>query len=155
MRIVDMVLLLCKNNCTSRQFRFRHEPNDLQSSPIIHKEYNTMPYHAHFDCFSGAAGDMMLAACLDAADSLPKASLSFITSDSNPDSPSQQLLALVTLGLENGMPELKGEFELSSHRVWRSIGRIAARKVDVKSVYDHEAAPVPGGENVKMDHSVS
>ncbi|CAB9496809.1 Protein of unknown function DUF111 [Seminavis robusta] len=23
--------------------------------------------HAHFDCFSGAAGDMMLAACLDAA----------------------------------------------------------------------------------------
>jgi hypothetical protein len=59
------------------------------------------------------------------------------------------------LGLENGMPELKGEFELSSHRVWRSIGRIAARKVDVKSVYDHEAAPVPGGETVEMDHSVS
>jgi uncharacterized protein (DUF111 family) len=26
-----------------------------------------MAYHAHFDCFSGAAGDMMLAACLDAA----------------------------------------------------------------------------------------
>jgi hypothetical protein len=24
-------------------------------------------WHAHWDCFSGAAGDMMLAACLDAA----------------------------------------------------------------------------------------
>ncbi|EJK44572.1 hypothetical protein THAOC_36878, partial [Thalassiosira oceanica] len=32
-------------------------------------------YHAHFDCFSGAAGDMMLAACLDASDSLPYALL--------------------------------------------------------------------------------
>jgi hypothetical protein len=114
-----------------------------------------MPYHAHFDCFSGAAGDMMLAACLDAADSLPKASLSF-ASDTNPDSPaSSQLLALVTSCLENGMPQLKGEFEVSCHRVWRSIGRIAARKVDVKSVYEHEAAPVPGGETVELEHSVS
>ena len=26
-------------------------------------------YHAHFDCFSGAAGDMMLASCLDALSS--------------------------------------------------------------------------------------
>lgn len=97
---------------------------------------------------------MVLAACIDAADSLPKASLSFITSEDS-SSHSQQLLDLVTLSLENGMPELKGEFELSSHRVWRSIGRISARKVVVKSVYDHVAAPVPGGEIVEMDQSVS
>jgi ABC-type Zn2+ transport system substrate-binding protein/surface adhesin len=44
------------------------------------------------------------------------------------------------------MPDLKGEFELSVKRVWRSRGRIAARKVDVKSIYDHVAAPVPGEE---------
>lgn len=102
-----------------------------------------MTYHAHFDCFSGAAGDMMLAACLDAADSLPKALLAF-ESDDTPAS--SQLLARITQDLEQGMPELKGEFELSTTKVWRSTGRIAARKVDVKSIYDHAAAPVPGAD---------
>ncbi|KAL3798360.1 hypothetical protein HJC23_005013 [Cyclotella cryptica] len=110
-------------------------------------------YHAHFDCFSGAAGDMMLAACLDAADSLPNDRLplsledSLATNDGVPattnTTASERLLTRITRDLENGMPELKGEFALSTKRVWRSMGRIAARKVDVKSVYDHEAAPVP------------
>lgn len=81
-------------------------------------------YHAHFDCFSGAAGDMMLASCLDAA--------------------GPSLLPYVQFCLEQGMPELKGEFSLSTKRVWRSdTGSIAANYLTVRSKYDHVAAPVP------------
>ena len=81
-------------------------------------------YHAHFDCFSGAAGDMMLAACLDAA--------------------GPSLLPYIQFCLENGLPELKGEFSLSTKRVWRSdTGSIAANYLSVHSKYDHAAAPVP------------
>lgn len=103
----------------------------------------------------------MLASCLDAADSLayPLGGLALFPSHESTDvvggggasspSPSAttnsaKLLAQITHDLENGMPELKGEFALSTKRVWRGMGRIAARKVDVESVYHHEAAPVPG-----------
>mmetsp|Transcript_4048 Transcript_4048/g.10268 ORF Transcript_4048/g.10268 Transcript_4048/m.10268 type:complete len:463 (+) Transcript_4048:52-1440(+) len=114
--------------------------------------------HAHFDCFSGAAGDMMLAACLDAADSLPYPlqSSGRSRSPTNGDKDdgghegknSEKLLFLLVQDLEGGLPELKGEFELSVKRVWRGMGRIAAKKVDVQSVYDHEAAPVPGAQKM-------
>ena len=110
----------------------------------------TMSYHAHFDCFSGAAGDMMLAACLDAADHLPQPK-----SCALPPSSTQLLLARIASDLERGMPEHKGEFGLSTKRVWRSLGRIAARKVDVTSVYRHVAAPVPGAEMMKEQHEHS
>ncbi|KAL9180070.1 hypothetical protein ACHAXT_008040 [Thalassiosira profunda] len=122
-------------------------------------------YHAHFDCFSGAAGDMLLAACLDAADSLPyplqfgpsQSSASASSADAHDveggqavdgdgATNSDRLLSRLVRDLEGGLPELRGEFRLSSRRVWRSAGRIAARKVDVDSVYHHEAAPVPGAE---------
>jgi len=106
-----------------------------------------MSYHAHFDCFSGAAGDMMLAACLDAADSLKTPS-----TENTPAS--EELLAQITSNIENGMPELRGEFSLSIKRVWRSMGMIAAKKVDVMSVYNHEAAPVPV-DNEKLEHEHS
>ena len=99
-------------------------------------------YHAHFDCFSGAAGDMMLAACLDAADSLPYALL--LGDDGPATSNSARLLSRVASDLEEGLPDLRGEFGLSSRRVWRSAGRIAARKVDVSSSHGHAPAPVPG-----------
>ena len=120
--------------------------------------------HAHFDCFSGAAGDMLLAACLDAADSLPYP-LQFEPSQSSGSSPdalpdvdggqsidgdgatnADRLMSRLVQDLEGGLPELRGEFRLSSRRVWRSAGRIAARKVDVDSIYQHEAAPVPGAD---------
>lgn len=100
-------------------------------------------YHAHVDCFSGAAGDMLLAACLDAADSLP-APLLGISADADGDKNSDKFLTQLVHDLEGGLPELKGEFELSVKRVWRGVGRIAAKKVDVHSVYNHDAAPVPG-----------
>lgn len=112
-------------------------------------------YHCHFDCFSGAAGDMLLASCLDVADSLP-GTLQF---DPPPgqdaagdgrrpsgEKNSDALLARIVRDIEEGMPELRGEFSLSAKRVWRGMGRIAAKKVDVGSAYDHEAAPVPGAK---------
>lgn len=89
----------------------------------------TQTFHAHFDCFSGAAGDMMLAACLDAAGDAEQ---------------SERLLQHVTNCLEQGMPELKGEFGLETKIVWRGgMGSIAGRHVNVTSRYHHQAAPVP------------
>jgi len=82
--------------------------------------------HAHFDCFSGAAGDMMLASCLDASHD-PHLLLHHIEND-----------------LRKGIPEIANEFSLSVHTVWRGgMGSIAALKLEVESVYDHKAAPVP------------
>lgn len=84
------------------------------------------PLHAHWDCFSGAAGDMMLAACLDAA-----------------GEKSDELLQIVRQGIRQGLPELADEFEIQGERVWRGIGSIAAMHVSVHSTYDHAPAPVP------------
>jgi uncharacterized protein (DUF111 family) len=75
------------------------------------------------DCFSGIAGDMLLAACI------------------NIGGPS--LLDHVTTCLNEGVPELKGEFEITHKQVWRGMGQIAASHVAVKSVYNHIPAPVP------------
>ena len=114
-------------------------------------EASAHQYHAHFDCFSGAAGDMLLAACLDAADFLPHPLQRLEAADANDDrkvapetKQSEKLLAQISHDLENGLPEMKGEFELSVERVWRGSGRIAAKKLHVKSIYRHESAPVPG-----------
>lgn len=105
-------------------------------------------YHAHFDCFSGAAGDMLLASLLDAADSLPYPLPRLEAGDANNEvcetKQSQRMLRQIIYDLENGLPELKGEFALSVERVWRGSGRIAANKLNVMSIYEHEAAPVPG-----------
>jgi uncharacterized protein (DUF111 family) len=70
---------------------------------------------------------MMLAACLDAAGQ------------------SEELLLETIQGcLEEGLPELKGEFQIRSKRVWRGRGSIAAKYVTVDSIiHKHEAAPVP------------
>lgn len=119
--------------------------------------------HAHIDAFSGAAGDMLLAACLDAADSLPHplqlSSITITADDGDDSSPhlgapaknSDRLLSRIVRDLENGLPELRGEFELTAKGVWRGVGRIAAKKVDVRSVYNHKAAPVPGSAAAAAD----
>ena len=92
-------------------------------------------FHAHFDCFSGAAGDMMLAACLDSTDE------------------SDRLLAYIQHCIEEGMPELKGEFTIHQKRVWRSeMGSIAANYVQVQSKYHHESAPVPKQPRATVEH---
>lgn len=80
--------------------------------------------HAHFDCFSGAAGDMILAACIDAGGAT--------------------LLHHVTTALRRGLPELDGDvFTVHRTRVWRGKGRIAATHVTVTSAYGDTAVPVP------------
>ncbi|GFH58880.1 hypothetical protein CTEN210_15356 [Chaetoceros tenuissimus] len=100
--------------------------------------------HAHFDCFSGAAGDMMMASCIDAASCLLKdSSYKSYTSDLSFSS-TDELLNLIQDNLKNGIPEIKDEFGLIMKRVWRGgMGSIAATKVDVTSIYEHKAAPVP------------
>jgi hypothetical protein len=101
----------------------------------------TQTFHAHFDCFSGAAGDMMLAACLDAA---------------GDDEQSQKLLQHVTNCLEQGMPALKGEFGLETKMVWRGgRGSIAGLYVNVTSRYHHQAAPVPQKKASEAGHNHS
>lgn len=83
-------------------------------------------YHAHWDCFSGAAGDMMLSACLDASDN------------------GTALLTHIQHCIEEGLPELKGEFSLEMKQVIKSdMGSIAANYVTVKSRYHHAPAPTP------------
>lgn len=83
-------------------------------------------YHAHFDCFSGAAGDMLLASCLDVSEK------------------QEELLHHVRFCLEKGFPDLAGDFEISTKRVWRSkTGSIAGLHVTVDSKYNHAPAPVP------------
>jgi len=112
--------------------------------------------HAHFDCFSGAAGDMMLAACFDAAGNSNAEGDDGSDSSASPDA---LLLRLVELCLQEGLPPLKGEFVITCRKVWRGgIGSIGARHVAVRSAYRREGpAPVPsrcapsvnGGDNVE------
>ena len=86
----------------------------------------TKSFHAHFDCFSGCAGDMLFASCLDAS--------------GDPD----LLLEHVKKCISCGLPELVGEFEIEYKRVWRGgMGSIAALHVTVHSRYNHSPAPVP------------
>ena len=94
---------------------------------------------------------MLLASCLDLADSLPHPLPRLEAADANnvvevapATKQSEKLLAQISHDLEHGLPEMKGEFELSVERVWRGSGRIAANKLHVKSIYQHESAPVPG-----------
>eukprot|EP00536_Pseudo-nitzschia_multiseries_P003141 jgi/Psemu1/185187/e_gw1.47.121.1 len=95
--------------------------------------------HAHFDCFSGAAGDMLLASCLDASAST-SASGEGESSNSDPD----WLKDHVTDCLRRGIPALADEFEIRTKRVWRgAMGSIAGLHVTVISKYHDRAAPVP------------
>eukprot|EP00980_Cylindrotheca_fusiformis_P021762 scaffold8587_cov97-Cylindrotheca_fusiformis.AAC.10 len=97
-------------------------------------------YHAHFDCFSGAAGDMLLASCLDSCEN---------------EEDRQNLLDHVVHCLENGMPELKDEFEIRMNKVWKGgMGSIAALHIHVDSIlYKHRPAPVPMNSNKESKQS--
>ena len=82
--------------------------------------------HLHVDPFSGAAGDMLLASCLDAS----------------PDPAA--LLHYVNASLKNGMPEIADEFDVRMEKVWRGgMGSIAGRRVVVWSKWGDRMAPVP------------
>lgn len=101
--------------------RARLARTSFQKSP----EETKKGMHAHFDCFSGAAGDMMLAACLDASE--------------DPAS----LATRVVNAIKQGLPELADEFHLSHEKLWRGSGSIYAMSVSIESIYQHKPAPVP------------
>lgn len=96
-------------------------------------------YHAHFDCFSGAAGDMLLASCLD------------VSNDP------QALLVNVKECLQKGIPEIAREFDISISKVQRGkMASIAALYVQVQSQYHHAPAPIPSKQTEHEDrHSNS
>ena len=101
--------------------------------------------HAHWDCFSGAAGDMMLAACLDAVgvsteETDGSSSSSYCSTSA---AAAESLLQTIEQSIKLGLPELANEFRIECQRVWRGSGSIAARHVTVHSIYQHRPAPVP------------
>lgn len=113
------------NTTTSLQQQQQQQaPSSNEGESDVSAINNTV--HAHFDCFSGAAGDMMLAACLDASED--PAGLARRIADT----------------LRRAMPPLEGEFELTFQRVLRgTMGSISGLYVTVKSLYQHQPAPVP------------
>mmetsp|Transcript_61141 Transcript_61141/g.149675 ORF Transcript_61141/g.149675 Transcript_61141/m.149675 type:complete len:467 (+) Transcript_61141:2282-3682(+) len=138
---------------------------------VVDVKGNLSPRHCHFDCFSGAAGDMMLAACLDAAvteattvaASPSSTSTDPCASDSGnaPTSAEKKGLLLaefvkhVTTCLSKGIPELADEFKIEAKGVWRGgMGSIAGLNVSVKSIkYGDVPAPVPGSHHHNLQHS--
>lgn len=91
-------------------------------------------YHAHFDCFSGAAGDMMLAACLDASGD------------------GESLMKHVQCCIEQGLPDLRDEFSLEMKLVRKGeMGSIASNYVTVNSRYDHAPTPIPSSNHTQHD----
>jgi pyridinium-3,5-bisthiocarboxylic acid mononucleotide nickel chelatase len=105
--------------------------------PLSHSEGggSTRNVHAHFDCFSGAAGDMILASCLDAAED------------------STAMMHRVQECLRKGLPEIADDFQISLTRVHRGkLASIAALYVKVDSRYGHEPAPVPKASKPVESH---
>ncbi len=115
----------------------RSKEASVTAGMISHASANekTKSYHAHFDCFSGAAGDMLLASCLDAS--------------GDPE----HLRNHVATCLTKGMPELEGEFKIRTKQVWRGgMGSIAGMHVTVVSRYNDAPAPVPKRKGNDDDH---
>ena len=79
----------------------------------------------------------MLAACLDASD--------------NP----VEMAHRITQTLQQGMPALADEFELTFQRVWRGMGSISGLHVTVLSRYQHQPAPVPSAASASASGSKS
>lgn len=104
----------------------------MDSAEVAVWERPKLPKVAHFDLFSGAAGDMMLAACLDAGHEL---------------CPEKSLLDKCIHRLKMGIPSIAHEFDVTYERVHRGKGSLAALHVKVHSIYEHQAAPVPRDNN--------
>ena len=132
-----------KQSPAKRQRSDSHPKHDMDREKIALQllYFNPVfdePLHAHFDCFSGAAGDMMLAACLDAFVGLVDLTKAPKTIETH-ETFARHIQSLI----EGGLPALKGEFQIKVQKVWRGHGSIAAKHVTVTSVYGHKPAPVP------------
>jgi uncharacterized protein (DUF111 family) len=120
---------------------------------------NNPSYHAHFDCFSGAAGDMLLAACIDAAATAASSATSSSSSSDGIPSLSvyetnvQMVVQHIKTCIIKGIPELENEFDICTSVVQKGgIGSIRALYVNVTSIYNHEPAPVPTDDDT--NHNV-
>jgi uncharacterized protein (DUF111 family) len=76
---------------------------------------------AYIDSFSGLAGDMLLAALIDAGAPLAE-----------------------ILGMLKTIEPIKGEWDIQSTKVLRSTGRIAANHIKVDSIFNHKPVEPPG-----------
>ncbi|CAI5702807.1 unnamed protein product [Peronospora effusa] len=70
---------------------------------------------AFIDCSAGIAGDMLLGALIDAGAPLDE----------------------IKCGLES-LHGIKGEWQLSTTKVWKGPGSIAGTKANVGSIYQHK-----------------
>ncbi|KAF0695930.1 Aste57867_13278 [Aphanomyces stellatus] len=75
---------------------------------------------AFFDCSAGAAGDMILGSLIDAGASLDA----------------------IKAGLQT-IEAIRGEWDISTERVWKGKGLIAATKLHVSSIHEHASLPAP------------
>ncbi|RAW34997.1 hypothetical protein PC110_g8678 [Phytophthora cactorum] len=88
------------------------------------------PTIAFIDCSAGIAGDMLLGALIDAGAPLDE----------------------IKRGLES-LHGIKGEWELTTNRVWKGPGSIAGTKANVGSIYQHKEAGAPTPSHaVQHDH---
>ena len=90
---------------------------------------------AYIDAFSGVAGDMLMAALIDAGASI-----------------------LELTEILKTMDAIKLQFDISVTSVVRSEGRIAGKHVNVTSVFNHQPTAAPGTinkSNQNFDHSHS
>lgn len=118
------------------------------SSLEAQREHDRIPLSKsraiYIDCFSGIAGDMLLAALIDCANQLGET----------------HFLDKIKTHMQS-LHEISGQWDLSVSRVSRSEGCITGMHATVHSIFDHKQLPPPGSTSFNFptedghDHSHS